>query len=128
MQVLLDVPEEVYRRAEILARQSRRAVADVLSEQLLRTLSEEGQGSPTDLPALDALTDEEILALSESRMDPDHDRRLGLLLERQGEGTLTAPERYELSDLMQIYREGLLRKSRALREAVRRGLRENPAS
>jgi hypothetical protein len=33
-------------------------------------------------------------------------------------------ERSEMLALMQVYAEGLLRKAQALREAVRRGLRE----
>jgi hypothetical protein len=57
-------------------------------------------------------------------MLPAEDRRLSELLQRQQAGLLGDGERAELSALMQAYQEGLLRKARALREAVLRGLRE----
>jgi hypothetical protein len=49
------------------------------------------------------------------------------LLERQQAAALSTDERTELRGLMQTYQESLLRKARALREAVRRGLRGSPA-
>ena len=73
---------------------------------------------------MSALPDEEVLALTALQMKPAQDRRLSLLLGRQQAGSLTKVERFELFTLMQVYQEGLLRKAQALREAVRRGLRE----
>jgi len=57
-------------------------------------------------------------------MDDPQGRRLGRLLNRQQAGKLTEEERYELTALMQVYHECLVRKAQALGEAVRRGLRE----
>lgn len=57
-------------------------------------------------------------------MNSIQDRRLSLLLNKQQAGKLIEAERVELSALMQVYQEGLLRKAQALSEAVRRGLRE----
>jgi hypothetical protein len=57
-------------------------------------------------------------------LPPDQDSRLSELLDRQQVGSLTETERPELATLMQAYHEGLLRKARALEEAVRRRLRE----
>ena len=51
------------------------------------------------------------------------DRRLSELLNRQQAGTLTDAEHPELTALMEVYQTQLLRKARALRESVRRGLR-----
>lgn len=62
--------------------------------------------------------------LAELQMEPDQDRRLSVLLEGQQEGKLPDAEHSELSVLMQLYQEGLLRKAQALHEAVRRGLRQ----
>jgi hypothetical protein len=56
-------------------------------------------------------------------MEPDQDRKLSVLLQKQQAGELSDRERSELWTLMQIYQERLLRKAQALREAVRRGLR-----
>jgi hypothetical protein len=57
-------------------------------------------------------------------MAPGRDRRLSTLLHRQQAGKLSDMERSEMLALMQVYLDGLLRKAQALREAVRRGLRE----
>jgi hypothetical protein len=120
--VVVTLQDEVYRRVERLAQLTSRDVADLLADTI--TLS---------LPALDAsmesgqavtaLSDEEVLALTELRMPPAQDRRLSTLLQRQQAQKLSAPERAELFALMQRYQEGLLRKAQALREAVQRGLR-----
>lgn len=70
------------------------------------------------------LSDEEVLALTELQMEPAQDQRLSSLLSKQQTGEVSDTERAELLALMQLYQEGLLRKARALHEAVRRGLRE----
>lgn len=62
------------------------------------------------------------MALTQMQMPPDQDDRLSLLLYKQQAETIAEEERAELSALMEIYKEGLLRKARALKEAVKRGL------
>jgi len=69
-------------------------------------------------------SDEEVLAATESELPCLEDQRLSDLLHRQQAGTLAAPEQPELQVLLEMYQRGLLRKAQALREAVRRGLRE----
>jgi hypothetical protein len=76
------------------------------------------------LPAVSSLSDQDVVALSESRLQPQEDERLSELLDKQGEALLTADEQSELLGLIQIYQEGLLRKAQALQESVQRGLRE----
>jgi len=56
-------------------------------------------------------------------MLPAEDRRLSELLDRQQSGVLDDAERAELRSLFASYQTGLLRKARALAEAVHRGLR-----
>jgi len=70
------------------------------------------------------LSDDSVLALADSQMEPDLDKRLSVLLGKQQESELLEVERRELAALMQAYQEGLLRKAQALAEAVRRGLME----
>lgn len=70
------------------------------------------------------LSDAEVLELSEMQMDAKRDRRFSRLLDKQQAGKLTNGEESELLALMQNYQDKLLRKAQALREAVRRGLRE----
>jgi hypothetical protein len=75
--------------------------------------------SPTEWP------DEEVLAAAEVEMRAADDQRLSALLVRQQAGLLSEGEGQELTGLMQVYQQQLLLKAQALREAVRRGLREN---
>jgi uncharacterized protein YnzC (UPF0291/DUF896 family) len=57
-------------------------------------------------------------------MDEVQNQRLGELQAKGKTTALTESERYELLALLHIYQLGQLRKSEALAEAVRRGLRE----
>ena len=122
-QVTVTLSDEVYRRAERLAQVAQRDIADLLADTLALALP--SLHPQPDAPrSVETLTDAEVLALSELDMEPAQDRRLSALLEKQQAGTCTEAERAELAALMQRYQEGLLRKALALREAVRRGLRE----
>ncbi len=70
------------------------------------------------------LDDAQILELTQLELETEQDARLSELLYKQQAATLMAQEPQELNDLMQLYREGLLRKAAALAEAVKRGLME----
>jgi hypothetical protein len=74
------------------------------------------------LRAISNLTDEEIVAFAELRMEPEVDHRLSELLDRQQAGQMRELERAELAALMRDYEIGLLRQSQGMAEAVRRGL------
>jgi hypothetical protein len=120
--VVVTLQDDVYRRVERLAQLTRRDVADLLADTI--TLSLPALDVSTEpVPAVTALSDEEVLALTALQLPPAQDRRLSTLLQQQQAQDLSAPERTELFALMQLYEEGLLRKAQALREAVRRGLR-----
>jgi hypothetical protein len=122
-QVTVTLPDEVYERAERLARLSHREVADVLAEAIAVSLLVL-RPQPTVPAPVETLPDAEILALADLQLPAAQDQRLSDLLDRQQAGTITEPERAELAALFQLYQEGLLRKAQALAEAVRRGLRE----
>lgn len=85
------------------------------------TISEMRSANLEVVPVL-ILSDEQVLALTELQMEPDQDEQLSFLLDRQQAGLLVGDERSELDSLMQVYREGLLRKATALSEAVKRRL------
>ena len=123
-QVLVTLPDETYRRADHLAQLTGRATPDLLADTIVLSLPPFNP-QPLKSGPLSALDDDEVLALTTQRMKPVQDRRLSLLLNKQQAGSLTEVERSELFTLMQVYQEGLLRKAQALREAVRRGLRES---
>jgi hypothetical protein len=123
MNVTVSLPDEVYRQAEHLAKLTGCDLPSILADTLAVSLSVLGA---TDVPEppLSAVSDAEVLALSQMTMDPVQDERLSELLDRQQAGELRADERVELVALMQVYQEGTLRKAHGLSEAVRRGLRE----
>jgi predicted DNA-binding protein len=125
-QISLTVPDEVMRRAEVLAGHSGRAVAEVLTDAIEASLDPLSFTSSAN-DAISELSDAQVLDLADSIMPPADDRRLSELLARKNEGVLTIAERDELAPLMQLYQEGLLRKAQAIAEAVRRGLRPSPA-
>ena len=114
-QITIELSEQVARRAESIARLSRRRVEDVLAELLERAVEE--------LP-VDMLPDEDVIALAEMTLDKDRDDELSELLARNRESQLDDAAKRRLDELMGIYERGLLRKAQALREAVRRGLLE----
>jgi hypothetical protein len=119
--ITVNLPQETYQRASRLAQLTNRKVSDVLTETL--TLSLPPFTTPEEIEAVSTnLPDEKIIALTNLEMEPDEDKRLSLLLDKQQAGTLNEIEKEELSRLMQLYQEGLLRKAWALSEAVNRGL------
>jgi len=120
-QITVDLPDHLYQRAERLAQMTGRDIADVLTTTLevsLPPLFSELEGNA----AVAALSNREVLALSELQMDAAQDKRLSALLQNQQAGKLSDAERIELQALMRLYEMGLLRKAQALAEAVRRGL------
>ncbi len=122
-QVTIDLPDEIYRRAEQLAGLTQRNVSDVLADTLELSLPTWNEPSEPLRPVTE-LPDEEVLALTELQMERAQDERFSLLLDKQQAGELSEAERPELLALLQLYQEGLLLKAQALQEAVRRGLRE----
>jgi len=118
-QVVLTLPDNLYRSAERLAAGARQPMQNVLTEVLSQALA---TWDP-DERSLSSLRDDEVLALCDSQMSLEQSRRLGKLLDRQQAGVLTVQERPELWTLLRIYELGQLRKAEALAEAVGRGLR-----
>jgi hypothetical protein len=122
-QVILNLPDKVYDQAARLAELMNQDVPRVLAETIESVLSPLG-ASAGELTPVGTLSDSEVLAAADLRMDKAQGRRLGRLLDRQQAGKLNEAERNELAALMQVYHECLVRKAQALGEAVRRGLRQ----
>jgi predicted DNA-binding protein len=115
--ITLNLSDEVYHQAELLAQQCHRSVSEILVETLENFLL------PTAKP-VSALSDPEVIALTQIRLQPVQEQRLSELLEHQQCGTITQFEREELQALIHIYEDRLLRQAQALNESVRRGLLE----
>ena len=120
-QVMITLSDEVYQQALRVAQLLDRDIESVLSDTLQSSIPEIQLSNLDGLP-VSILSDEQVLELTELQMEPEQDARLSVLLDRQQEGILGGEERSELEALMQVYREGLLRKALALSEAVKRKL------
>ena len=116
-QITLNLPDEVYHQAELLALQRHRTVSEILVETLEIFLL------PTAKP-VSALSDSEVITQTQLRLQPFQEQRLSELLDRQQSGTIASVELDELQALIRIYETRLLRQAQALNEAVRRGLIE----
>ncbi|MGB3267374.1 MAG: hypothetical protein WBA89_25885 [Microcoleus sp.] len=116
-QITLNLPDEVYHQAELLAQQRHRSVSEILVETLEIFLL------PTSKPVSE-LSDAEVIAQTQLRLQPIQEQRLSELLDRQQSGTIASVELAELQALIHIYETRLLRQAQALNEAVQRGLLE----
>jgi hypothetical protein len=119
--VTINLPEEIYQRAERFSRLINRDLSSVLADTVVSSLPPFSDETDA-LPSVAEMSDRAVLELANSTLSAAQDRRLGELLEKQREGELVADEPQELALLMQIYNEGWLRKTAGLVEAVQRGL------
>jgi hypothetical protein len=121
--VTLNLPDEIYQRAERFARLANRDLASILTDAVVSSLPPLSDQIDS-LPPIEELSDWAILDLANSRLSEAQDLRLSELLGKQREGEMIGDEPQELEALMQIYNEGWLRKTAGLVEAVKRGLME----
>lgn len=112
--VTLELSESLAKKAKEIAAVTNRRLEDVLVEWIDRAINE--------LP-VDSLPDEQVLALCDLQMEPEQQETLSELLAGNREGQLNDAEFKKLDELMQVYRSGLLRKARAFKVAVERGLK-----
>jgi len=114
VKVTVELPEELAQRARTVAAQTRRRLEDVLVEWIDRAGTE---------PEVELLPDDQLLALCDGQLDDSAQSELSALLARNREGELAGTEAGRLEELMRLYRRGLVRKARAWKTAVARGLR-----
>jgi hypothetical protein len=117
--VTISLPDTLWQSAEVWAKDSGQSLPDFLSDAIESSLLPLGNAPPP----VDQWSDEEVLAAASFSPPAEDEGRLGELLALQRESALDNAGRSELAHRMHAYREGLLRKAAALREAVRRGLR-----
>jgi hypothetical protein len=124
VEVTVSLPEELVEYAKRVGGATQRGVEAVLVDALqmilpiFDTLPNDAFNS-----SISNLSDTEVLALADSKMDIVQNQRLGELQEQGKLCGLTEAERYELMALLQIYQIGQVRKAEGLAEAVQRGLR-----
>ena len=119
-QLTLDLPENLVARVQTIALRAGQSVNDLLAESIELSLKPWGTVLDGDIHQCG---DEDVLKACDLELSMSDDRRLTELLQQQAQ-TLAVGEQAELDSLMQVYQEGLVRKAEALREAVRRGVRE----
>ena len=111
--VTLELPDTVIQSARAIASQTDRRVEDVLIAWI--------DQAAADVP-VESLPDDQVLALRDTQMKDAEQAELSDLLAQQREGTLNDIGRERLSTVMSTYRQGMVRKARALKVAVERGL------
>jgi hypothetical protein len=112
--VTIELPDELVRRARVLAAAGSRRLEDAVIDWISQAVSE---------PEIEALPDDELLGLCDGGLEPGDQRELSGLLADAREGRLDAAGRARLDDLMACYRRGLVLMARAWKEAGDRGLR-----
>lgn len=121
-QVTLSIPDEVLEKATSLANFMGQPVDDLLTEAIRSSLLP--LDLITDLKPISNWSDEEVLAATKEDLTPAENSRLSELLQKQQASEINDAEKRELQTLMALYQTKLLRKARALNEAVQRGLKE----
>lgn len=118
IEITVALTDDVYERVEHYARLTGLSLEEVIT-----------QGVDLAFPMLPwpsqpvtELNDSQVIALADLQMEAGQAQRHQALLQRQSAATLTEIERIELTQLTNLYRVALWRKSEGLREAVHRGL------
>ncbi len=124
MEVTVNLPENVYRSFEKLAKKTSRRIDEIIAEKIQNDYSAENTKNEQIVADL---SDAEILELANLKLSEKQDRRLSQLLQNQRESRITASEKIELEALIGLYRTGNLRKAQGCLEAVKRGLIRTPA-
>jgi hypothetical protein len=112
--VMLELSAELASRARAVAAVTNRRLEDVVADWVGRGAAE---------PAVESSSDAELLAICDALLPSADQDELGDLLARNRESLLDAGERRRLDELMGSYRQGLVLKAKAWREAVARGLK-----
>lgn len=112
--VTVELPDDLAQRARAVAARTHRPFEEVLIDWLDRAGGE---------VAIESLPDEELLVECDAQLSSDQQAQLSDLLSRNQDGQLDDAESARLEELMQAYRQGLVRKARALKTAIARGLK-----
>ena len=120
--VTVSLPDELILKAEAWAKQSGRELSEFLAETIEASLVP----FLANPESINDWSDADVLSVLEGQLPQTDDDRLSELLKQQNDNQLSILELAELRARMTNYQERLLMKSAALREAVKRGLRQPP--
>jgi predicted transcriptional regulator len=111
--ITIQLPDTVAQKVKEIAAFTGSRIEDILLELIDRASSE---------LVIESLPDNQVLTLCNLQMENQQQELLTELLARQREGQLNDNENTQLDELMQIYRQGLVRKAKAVKVAVERGI------
>lgn len=111
--VTLDLPDTLVKDANQVVQQTEQPLEEVLLQWIKRGANDR----PVEL-----LADEQLLLIIKSQLPTEQQDELSDLLALNREEQLTPRQRIRLDELMHSYRQGLIRKAQALKEAVARGI------
>jgi hypothetical protein len=126
--ITLSLPDTLVEHAKLFGIATQQDVESVLADALEIAWPTLENLSDLKSPSFSTLTNKEILELADSKMGQEQNERLHILQQKGKSSSLTADESYELMALLRIYQLGQLRKSEAMAEAVRLGLRKPVSS
>lgn len=113
--VTLELPDEVYQRAQRVAQATRRPLEEVVIEWIRPPVQ-------VKLPELEHLPNDELLRAARATLPPEHTQRLQELLAAQQQRSLSEDEQREAVELVEQEDFVTLRKARALFLLKQRGI------
>lgn len=113
--VTLELPDEIYQRAQRVAQATQRPLEEVVSEWIRPPVQ-------VQLPELERLSDDELLQAAREALPPEHTHRLQELLAVQRQRSLSEDEQREAVALVEQEDFVTLRKARALFLLKQRGI------
>jgi len=113
--VTLELPDEVYQRAQRVAQATRRPLEEVVIEWIRPPVQ-------VKLPELEHLPNDELLRVARTTLPPEHTQRLQELLAAQQQRSLSEDEQREAVELVEQEDFVTLRKARALFLLKQRGI------
>lgn len=130
--ITLTLPESTFRRLQQAAKLTFSSLEDILLSMINKTLGKPA-GLPADLTdglsdeladelaAMALLTDEALWAAAESSLSVAQERRMSQLTQASKERALTPTESAELSHLLELYDQAVLRRAYILALLNQRG-------
>ena len=124
-QITVTLPDSLAEQVKYFGQVTQRDIASVLVDTLeMMWPSWELALKEDPHSTIEQLPDAEVLGLAEAKMDVQQVERLGKLQAKGKIEGLDSSEQFELLLLLHLYQIGQLRKSQALAEAVKRGIRK----
>lgn len=122
MEVTLNLPDNIYRSFQKIAKMSSRRIDEVITEKIQSEYVPDKH-----LENLENWSDEDILALANLKLPKAQSDRMSKLLDFQQRGTISSAEKRELEVYTELYQIATLHKAQGCLEAVKRGLIKTPA-